>query len=210
VSPIKDNPRFKLIYSRIEGLQGKKEDLLEKNTVKLYKNCNVLPRAWLVKDFKVLDQKKMISTITSKEFNPRKEVLLEEKSKFNSTSDISASPLTKGGIKGGFSEPSQDFQNEVEFTSESNNRLSLLVKAKGDAFLVLSDTYFPGWRVFIDGKREKIYQADYNFRAVPLGAGTHHVEFVYDPLSFKLGTIITFLGIMGCLVIGLGVRHRKQ
>jgi hypothetical protein len=200
VTPIKDNPRFKLIYSRIEGLQGEKEDLLQKNTVKLYKNCNVLPRAWLVKDFKVLDQKKMISTITSKEFNPRKEVLLEEKPKWKITH----------GSSGGPGKSHLWPQDRVEFTSESNNKLSLLVKAKGDAFLVLSDTYFPGWRVFIDGRGGEIYQADYNFRAVPLGAGIHHVEFVYDPLSFKLGAIITFLGIMGCLVIGLGIRHRKQ
>jgi hypothetical protein len=200
VTPIKDDPRFKLIYSRIEGLQGKKEDLLQKNTVKLYKNCNVLPRAWLVKDFKVLDQGKMIPTITSKGFNPRKEVLLEEEPKWKIIH----------GSSGGPGKSHLSLQDRVEFTSESNNRLSLLVKAKGDAFLVLSDTYFPGWRVFIDGKEEKIYRADYNFRAVPLGAGTHHVEFIYDPLSFKLGAIITFLGIMGCLVIGLGVRHRKQ
>jgi uncharacterized membrane protein YfhO len=74
----------------------------------------------------------------------------------------------------------------------------------------LSDTYFPGWRVFVDGKEEKIYRADYNFRAVPISAGKHRVEFVYDPLSFKMGAIITFLGIIGCLVIGLAVRHRKH
>ena len=93
---------------------------------------------------------------------------------------------------------------------ESNNRLSLLVKTNENAFLVLSDTYFPGWKVLIDGKEENIYRADYNLRAVLLGAGTHQVKFIYDPLSFKLGAIITFLGIIGCLVIGLAVRHKKH
>ena len=51
--------------------------------------------------------------------------------------------------------------------------------------------------------RKKIYRADYTFRAIPLRAGTHRVEFLYDPLSFKLGGGITLLGIIGCLVIGL-------
>ena len=78
VTPIEEDPRFELIYSRIEGLQGKREDLLKENTIKLYKNRSSLPRAWLVKDFKVLDSKAILSTMTRKEFDPRKEVLLEE------------------------------------------------------------------------------------------------------------------------------------
>jgi len=48
VTPIEGDPRFELIYSRLEGLQGKREDLLKENTIKLYRNRNPLPRTWLV------------------------------------------------------------------------------------------------------------------------------------------------------------------
>ena len=95
----------------------------------------------------------------------------------------------------------------VEFISESNNRLQLLVKAPESTFLVLNDTYFPGWKAFVDGKKTKIYRADYTFRAIPLNAGTHRVEFVYDPLSFKLGAAISIFGIIGC--IGIYIFRRK-
>jgi len=88
-----------------------------------------------------------------------------------------------------------------EFISESNNRLRLRVNSAENSFLVLSDTYFPGWKAYVDSKREKIYQANYAFRAIPLTAGRHEVEFVYDPLSFKLGTAVTLLGITGCIGI---------
>jgi uncharacterized membrane protein YfhO len=91
----------------------------------------------------------------------------------------------------------------VEFISESNNRLDLQVKVPEDRLLVLSDTYYPGWKAFVDGKKTKIYRADYTFRAILLNAGTHLVEFVYDPMSFKLGALFTFLGIIGCAVIYL-------
>jgi uncharacterized membrane protein YfhO len=91
----------------------------------------------------------------------------------------------------------------VGLISESNNRLKFLVQAGENTILVSNDTFSPDWKVFIDGKEGKIYCANYNFRAVPLSAGTQKVEFVYDPLSFKIGTVITFLGIIGCLVIGL-------
>ena len=68
--------------------------------------------------------------------------------------------------------------------------------------LVLSDMYYPGWKAFVDGEETKIYRADYTFRAIPLNAGTHQVEFVYDPISFKVGAGVTVLGILGCIGMG--------
>ena len=232
VTPIEKDPRFELIYSRLEGLQGKKEDLLKENTVKLYRNKNFFPRGWLVNDFRVLDSKEILPAVISKKFHPDKEVILEEEPKFNPPSppfdhsvflpdgrqagpttkggtNPSVSPLNKGGIEGGLSESPQDFQDKVEFISEKNNRLTLLVKTKENAFLVLNDTYYPGWKVIVDGKKGKIYQADYAFRAVPLSKGAHQVEFIYDPLSFKLGAVVTFIGIMGCFAIALVIRRKK-
>ena len=78
VTPIEENRRFELIYSRIEGLQGKKEDLLKGNTVKLYRNRNPLLRAWLVKDYRVLDSNKMLSTISAKTFILTKRCFLKK------------------------------------------------------------------------------------------------------------------------------------
>lgn len=189
-----EDPHFELIYSRLEGLQGKKEDLLKENTIKLYRNKNHLPRWWLVKEFKIRESNAILSQIDSKDFNPKMEVLLEEEPKLNP----SATHFAKGG-RGEL----------VEFISESNNRLCFFVKATENNILVLNDTYFPGWKVFVNGKEGKILRANYNFRAVPLSAGTQKVEFLYEPLSFKVGAIITFLGIIGCLVIGLVSRHRR-
>lgn len=83
------------------------------------------------------------------------------------------------------------------------------VNAKEDCFLVLNDTYFPGWKADVDGREEKIYRADYAFRAVPMSAGIHQVQLAYDPMSFKLGAAITLLGILACSVIGFFIHRRK-
>jgi len=131
--------------------------------------------------------------MVGKDFRPDREVLLEE-----------APPgITPKGKKA-------RGKGSVEFVSKSNNRLRLLVKAPGRSFLVLNDTYFPGWKAFVDGRKTKIYRADYAFRAILLDAGTHHVEFVYDPISFKLGAGATFLGIIGCVAIVLVSRRKKK
>jgi hypothetical protein len=215
VTPLEGNNQFELIYARLEGLQGKKKDLLKKNTIKLYKNRSPLPRAWLVRDFKVLDSKTILSTIAKKEFDPRKEVLLEEEPKWEKE-EIGGQHLPAGRQggppqhrKNDVGEPLSGLPLKVEFISETNNRLQLFVKSTENVLLVLSDTYYPGWKAFVDGIPEKIYQANYAFRAVPLGAGTHKVEFVYDPMSFKLGAGVTLLGILGCIAMALFRRRQR-
>jgi uncharacterized membrane protein YfhO len=59
--------------------------------------------------------------------------------------------------------------------------------------LVLTDAFYPGWKVFVGGKEQKILRANYLFRGVELRAGNHEVEFVYDPISFKIGLLISLL-----------------
>lgn len=87
----------------------------------------------------------------------------------------------------------------------------MLIRAEGPGFLVLADTYYPGWQVFVDGVENRVYQADSVLRAVPLGMGPHRVEFVYDPASFKAGLLITTvvllsLGITAALALTRIVR----
>ena len=82
ITLLNEKSKFELIYARIEGLQGKRKDLLKKNTIKLYKRRNPLPRAWLVKDFKVMDSGTILSRMTGKDFHPDKDVLLEEEPKW--------------------------------------------------------------------------------------------------------------------------------
>jgi hypothetical protein len=204
VSPIEEDPRFELIYSRLEGLKGTREDLLKENTVKLYRNKNPLPREWLVRDFKIMAPDAILSALKREDFNPDREVFLEEKPEFNPPPP----PFSKGGKKG-FEVSTGNLRNKVKLIYESNNRLLLVAESTENSMLVLSDTFSPGWRVFIDGKKGKIFRANYTFRAVPISAGKHMVEFVYNPLSFKLGITITSLGVLGCFIIFLA-RRRKQ
>jgi len=62
--------------------------------------------------------------------------------------------------------------------------------------LVLSDTYYPGWEVYVDEKRDKIYKANYCFRAVALSKGKHKVKFAYNPLSFRIGLYVSLTTLL--------------
>jgi len=74
---------------------------------------------------------------------------------------------------------------------------------------VLTDAYYPGWRALVDGLETPIYRADLLFRAVYLPAGQHRVEFIYDPLSFKLGAAISLAALLG-LVGGTAWWSRRR
>jgi hypothetical protein len=207
VTPLEENDKFELIYARLENLQGEKEDLLKENTIKLYKNRSPLPRAWLVGDFKVMDSNAILSMMIQKEFRPGQEVLLEEDPKWINPP---RPPFTRGRVEGlNVGEPLHGPQ-KVQMVSETNNRLDFQVSAEENSLLVLSDTYYPGWKALVDGKETKIYRADYAFRAIPLNAGTHRVEFVYDPISFKLGAGVTVLGILACIGMGWIAQRRAR
>jgi len=76
--------------------------------------------------------------------------------------------------------------------------------ADAPAWLVLTDTWDSGWRGTVDGKPARVLRADHAFRAVRVPAGKHEVTFRYSPLSFRLGLLLTALGLI--LVVFAAVR----
>ncbi len=77
--------------------------------------------------------------------------------------------------------------------------------------LVLTDTAYPGWRAFLDGRRVRITPHAGVFRAVEKGGGTAALLFIYAPLSFPLGLMLAgVLGVGGLLVILLLRRGRGR
>jgi uncharacterized membrane protein YfhO len=76
-----------------------------------------------------------------------------------------------------------------------------------DAYLVLSDTYYPGWEGYVDGKRETVLRANYVLRALFVPKGNHTFEFKYEPTSFKLGIAVTALTALLLLAL---VHYRER
>jgi len=75
------------------------------------------------------------------------------------------------------------------------------------AFLVLTDTWFPGWRARVNGVDQAVWRANHAFRAVWLPPGVHEIELRYRPLSFQVGLGLSVLA--ACVAAGFCLASRR-
>jgi len=159
----------------------------------LFDNTQAIPRTFIVHEAKTLEGRDAIfKGLASSEFNPLKYVILEEPSKL--TRNIS----------------SENYQQEPNPTiiEYSPNRVTIKATLLDDGYLVLGDTFYPGWNVYVDGKKSKILKTNYIMRSVFLEKGDHIVKFVYEPKSFTIGMIITLASVV--ILIPVSIFYNKN
>jgi hypothetical protein len=80
-------------------------------------------------------------------------------------------------------------------TSEDSRQLAIEADAPENGFLLLADTFYPGWIAELDGAPVSIYRANLSVRAVQLPKGRHTIRFVYRGQAFYRGLQITLLAV---------------
>ena len=139
-----------------------------------------LPRARLVGSATVKQDAEAVGYMLSSDFDPVREVVLAEPPPI----PLDGEPVT----------------GSVVWQERTINRQVLSVSSDRPALLVISDNWFPAWRANIDGIDTPIIRAYHTLRAVPVDAGSHTVEMVYESdvvrRSFWL-SIILLLSLSG-------------
>ena len=152
-----------------------------KDKIKLFENKTCFRRAFLVKQALYFNtQAEVFKNIRRKDFDFTTTVALE-------------SPIPYQARKNDSRFSEKGFCDIIEYKP---NYVRITASAENDCFLVISDTYYPGWKAYIDGKEEPILKANYVLRALFMKAGTHTVEFKYTPASFKLGAMMSLLTLL--------------
>ncbi len=161
----------------------------------LFDNTQAIPRTFIVHEAKTLHGRDTtFKELASSEFNPLKCVILEEPSKL--TRSIS----------------SENYQQEPNPTivEYSPNRVTIKATLFEDGYLVLGDTFYPGWNAYVDGKKSKILKTDYVMRSVFLEKGEHVVKFVYEPKSFTIGMVISLTSIIILIPLSIYFKIRTR
>ena len=102
-----------------------------------------------------------------------------------------------------------DATGRATITHEDGRQLVVETVAPQDGFLLLADTYYPGWRAEVDGVPTPIYRANISLRGIALPKGQHTVTFTYEPASFFRGLWITVIALSAlCLWFGTAAYRR--
>ncbi len=154
-------------------------------TMGLRKSESYFPRAFLVNQARILpDEKSETAYMEGESFRPAGEVLLEEDPHFAVPPADSLAP------------------GRATITSYDLNEIRIDASTRRNAYLVVSEIYYPGWHADVDGTDRKIYRADYCLRAIPLEAGEHHIDLRFEPASFRRGAAITGVTLILALAGG--------
>jgi hypothetical protein len=74
---------------------------------------------------------------------------------------------------------------------------TLVMDAPRAGFIAVSESYFAGWRAFVNGRPARIVRANYAFRGVEVPAGRSVVVFRYWPPGLTAGLFISGLAAAG-------------
>jgi len=138
--------------------------VIETNTEKVYKLQPGLGELWIANNVVTTPSQTCIETLTRTKIDET--VLVEHEI------DI---------INPGFA--------EILTWTSTPNSARVQVQADQPSLLVRSEAWAPGWKVNIDGERTELLRVDCALQGVIVPAGNHQIEFIYEPLGWKLGWI---------------------
>jgi len=157
--------------------------------IKLYENTTVLPRAFVVTSARcagddAFGDEFALSAMREPSFDPARQAMIAGDSDGCAlNSDNTGSLLT------------------ALITAYAPESLTVRVETDNPAFLIVANSYDPGWRATVDGVPVPIDRANVLFQAVRLSASAapQMVRLTYDPPEVRIGLVI------GALAWALGV-----
>jgi len=191
--------------------------LVHSGDVKIYQNLDVLPRAFVVHRSRVIeDDEAAIAAMRDESFRPSEEAILAEApSGWGASVSPQETQPAQGGsvtrppvtdrLRAGLYFPIRQTNpnpDQVTIVSYEPERVIIEADLASDGYLILTDTYYPGWRAYVDGEESSIIRANLLFRAISLAAGQHRVEFAYEPTSLKIGAAVSSATLL-FIVVGL-------
>ena len=172
----KSRPEQIEVYSEPDGL-------------KVFRNPDALPRAWLVHEApSVPDRPAAAALMRTPGFDAAHSAFL-----------IGPAPALEA-CEGG----------SVEITSTELQRVSARASAPCRTMVVFSDPWFPGWQARVDERPVQLYAAYGALRGIVVPAGQHTIELTYRPRSAYAGAAFSVSGLAGWLCLALAARRESR
>jgi hypothetical protein len=153
----------------------------------LFENTQVFPRFFL------LHQARAVSSLEE-----ARDLILAHKIDLRQTAIVDRPLELEAG----------DGSEEVKTLQYEPNSIELSTQSSRSSLLVLSETNYPGWKAWLDGRPTPIYPADIALRGIPVPRGTHHIRMEFRPpiLAISFGISLA----TACLLAISGFLHRLR
>lgn len=165
---------------------------VHRGTAVIYENMNALPRTFLVPQIvTAADPRATLSALQAADWEPRRVAVVE-----------TASELRL---------PDTPLEGRAEITRYEPDRIRVRTDANRPAFLVLADNMYTGWHATVSGQKTEVFRTNHTFRGVLIPAGSHEVEFAFQPRELYLGFYVYLAGfaLLGAYGVFLLVRRRR-
>jgi hypothetical protein len=100
--------------------------------------------------------------------------------------------------------------DDVQASTQLNGTVDARVRTDRRSLLVLADSWYPGWRVTVDGKPAELLRTDHAYRGVVVPAGEHQVRFTYVDRPLQFGAGLAGLTVLGLVLVPLFLRRRRR
>jgi hypothetical protein len=157
----------------------------------VYENPRALPRVYCVDAFRVLSKKDALAALRANDFDPSREVILNE--------EPSIRPESSAG-------------SSARITEYRLNAISIAAHVEKPCILVVSEIAYPDWHAEVDGADTRILTADYCLRAVPLAPGDHEIRMRFSSRALRVSLIVSIASLAAAVLIPAvgGVMHVKR
>ena len=144
-------------------------------------NTDALGNAWFVSDIiKVENADSEIAKLS--EINTSNQVVVDERYE-------SPSALTT------------DSTATIQLISYKANHLIYESNTQSEQFAVFSEIYYDkGWNAYIDGELASYVRANYVLRAMAIPAGSHTIEFKFEPATYYTGERVSLASSIALLL----------
>ncbi|HEX9187343.1 MAG TPA: YfhO family protein, partial [Vicinamibacteria bacterium] len=156
-------------------------------SVRVRRVADALPRAYAIGRTRIADDAAALARFGEPDWDPAQELVLPE---------------------GRASSPVGRFEGSARIVEERADRVVLEAELSEPGYVVLVDTFDPGWRAAVDGKPSPVLRANVAFRAVAAPAGRHVVSFEYRPWPVTAGLAVSVATAVLLAAFLVGGRRR--
>ena len=97
----------------------------------------------------------------------------------------------------------------IENLQWSAHHITFDADATSTAILVVAQSFYHGWKTSVDGAQTHLWRANHAYQAIEIPAGKHHVELKYEDSAFRLGSAISALTLLSCVIGAVAISIRR-